>query len=216
MNCDYMTLFLHDYVDGYLSTEQANLISSHIQCCSACQEKCQQIQAQKHDLAQLPCPQLTADFTHQALKNVKLHYADKLSPAKKNKYQQYYLTMAASFVLVCVLAFTLSGSPTDPLNEPVKMALNHQEQVNLVFNAPKELKNVQFTVILPAEIEMLGHPGKRQVIWSGKLQAGRNLLSIPVLTTPTYTGILTTKLEYENNSKTFKVPMKIKPGKNVT
>ena len=206
MKCEYINLFIYDYMDNYLSEEQSHIVEIHIKTCINCRQKIKQARCQKEELANLISPGLSAEFTEKAFQNVEAHFM--VGKTKALKKSAYYFSMAASILFASVVAFLLPNSSVNktPI-DPLVMPLNQQE-VNMVFNTPKKLQNVQFTVILPDNIEMLGHPGKRHVIWSGALNAGPNLLSIPILTRHSFSGILTTKLEYENNSKTFNVSMK--------
>jgi len=206
MKCEYINLFIHDYMDNYLSEEQSQIIEIHIKTCINCRQKIKQARCQKEELINLMTPDLSDEFTERALQDVETHFLR--SKTRALKKSAYYFSMAACILFVSVAAFLLPNhSVNSTSNDPLVISFNQQE-VNMVFNTPKELQNVKFTIILPRNVEMLGHPGKRYVIWSGALNVGPNLLSIPVLSRHSFSGILTTKLEYEKNSKTFNVNMK--------
>jgi len=210
MKCDYVNLFLYDYVDGYLPSAQRNLIHNHLLSCQQCANTVLEQQELTRSLQSLAMPELPEEFNEHAL----THAVNFHENTQKTKYFSITnMAIAASVFFAATTGFLLTQQPTQtPLVEMVAENKNevHGEHLNLVFNSPKALSNVTFTVILPENVEMMGHPGKKRVVWSSQLQAGQNLLSLPIIAKEKSTGTLITIIDYENNSKMFEVKLKNK------
>jgi ketosteroid isomerase-like protein len=82
-----------------------------------------------------------------------------------------------------VLAPVGTGLPGPAADNPaptVALAPGRTESVRLAFDAPKRLEGARLTMRLPENFELAGHPERRELTWTTELEAGRNLLELPV------------------------------------
>jgi len=220
MKCDYTNLFIHDYVDGYLSADQAAMVHKHIAHCNDCTSYERDVRKLKTSMMSMPDVPLSHELFYQAMMNAKDKVTEQQAPVApvvelKRKRQPYMFALAASIVFATISSFLLtSQSPQTSLplqshttnNTTVASAdAFPSEQVNLVFNSPSSLENVTFTVSLPNNMEMRGYPGSQQVSWKANLQAGKNLLHLPIIAKDANEGVVLTKLNYGNKSREFEV-----------
>jgi len=222
MKCNYAKLFIHDYVDGYLADEQQSIIESHILECAECKSEVRAFKQQKLALSELPTPELTFD-TLMFAENVTNIAEKKYSPEKNGVGSTVSLSIAASLLLSVIVGLLFIGEK--PNATPVEFHPNNEiftineqkKNFNLVFNSPKALNNVTFTVILPDDTELAGHPGEKQVIWTAQLIQGRNILTLPVISSnQNENELIITKINYADNSKVFEIELNAKRSKQIT
>jgi len=215
VKCEYANLFLNDYADAQLTDEQNSAIQNHIEICLKCREALTEIQGVKKEVRAIHlADNISDDFMDQAIENAIKH-------AKHNHHLQTsrstmrsklsYIAIAASFLIVFSLGFMF----IDEKDSNIQIV--QEQDINLLFEATETLANVTFTVILPANIEMPGYPGSKQISWQGSIHQGKNLLSIPIINLGTKKGTISAELQHQNKKRTFKINIKNgKPIKQVT
>jgi len=77
--------------------------------------------------------------------------------------------------------------------------------VGVAFDAGSRLKNVRFTIDLPAGMQVVGQPSMRHLSWMGELHKGQNLLKLPVIAHAGTDGLLTAELSQGSDHRTFNV-----------
>ena len=153
-------------------------------------------------LRQLPVPPPSAGFEGRvlgALRRPRFHAA-LLRPA-----------LAAAVTLAVGLAAGLSlprdsGRAAAPAAS-IDLATAEVKPVRLLFRSPRALSGVTVQLRLPEGVELQGHPG-RQLSWRTDLQAGANLLELPVIVHSGEGGMLTAELSLGQDRKQFAVMVK--------
>lgn len=215
MKCVHAQLFLNEYADNQLTEEQRQPIEAHVEQCQQCKDQLLQIIELKNQLSGIHFSDNIADTViANAINQAELQYNPPQKPVPI--YKASYFAIAASFFLILSLGF-LVWQPAQQSLEPMNSNVIAEKKLNLLFEAPKALENVTFTVTLPGDIEMQGFPGLKQVSWQGSIKQGKNLLSIPIISNKVNEAIIITELSHQNTKRTFKINYRNdKLGKHIT
>jgi hypothetical protein len=119
------------------------------------------------------------------------------------------LTMAT--VIFTGLEVRSPSARRAPETPAVTLTIDEPRSVNLVFDSRTALRDVEFTVDLPAGIELTDHPGERRVVWRAELAAGNNLLPLPLVAREGHGGQLAARLRLDDDQKTFVVDLTVVP-----
>jgi hypothetical protein len=76
--------------------------------------------------------------------------------------------------------------------------------VRLIFRSASALSDVTIELGLPEGVELAGFPGQRRLVWQSDLQAGANLLELPVLLHGAG-GVVTATLNHGSERRQFSV-----------
>jgi hypothetical protein len=98
-----------------------------------------------------------------------------------------------------------------PETAAVTLAIGEPRIVNLVFDSPTALRDVEFTVDLPPGIEIEGRPGQRRVMGRTELKGGHNVLPLALVAREGRGGQLAARLRLGADQKTFAVDLTVAP-----
>lgn len=98
-----------------------------------------------------------------------------------------------------------------PATTVVALALGEPRVVNLVFDSPAPVGDVELTVDLPSGIELVDRPGERRVVWHTALTAGSNALPLTVVARGGTGGELAALLRHGDQRKIFVVELEVRP-----
>jgi hypothetical protein len=91
----------------------------------------------------------------------------------------------------------------------VTLAIGEPRSVNLVFDSPAPVGDVELTVDLPAGIELVDRPGERRVVWHTTLASGSNALPLTVVARSAGGGELAALLRHGDERKIFVVELAV-------
>src|SRR5262245_49181686 len=115
-------------------------------------------------------------------------------------------------MLTVVLTGLYVRSPSSrraPETPAVTLTLGEPRTVNLVFAARTALSDVEFTIDLPAGLELADHPGERRVTGHAKLVAGSNALPVSVVARSGQGGQLAARLRSGGDQRVFVVDLAV-------
>ena len=138
--------------------------------------------------------------------------ADQLGQQQRLRRQMARVSgLAASVLLVFGVAFMLGrGSVSERVGPvAVNLPLGSAQMVALKIDAPKAFEDVQFQVTLPENVALKDQPNLREFAWSGELQAGVNVLSLPLVGVKETGGQLVARVKYGATEKTLRVPLTV-------
>jgi hypothetical protein len=156
-------------------------------------------------LRALPVPPPSADYGRRVLGAVRRAEVRSYAPALG-------AALAASLALGIGLSVQLGSAPdTKPRSEPktVTLAAGAVSPVRLMFRSPRALEGVTIQLQLPAGVELAGHPGRSELTWQTDLQAGANLLELPMIAQGGEGGLLTASLGHGQDRRQFAVLVKV-------
>ena len=204
MNCIDAQSRLDELLDHQLDGVTASRLQEHLEDCAACRDQFEQARTLKAMLAEMPVPVLDGATSDRLIKGAERR--------GRQRVQRRWLPLGGALAAGLALLFMASilmTPPGDGALRQVTVALEQPEQVNLAINSKAAMDHVRFTVSLPDGVEMIGAPGRRVVSWEGRLRAGANLLSLPVVAHGSTGGQLEARVEQGDRSKTYRLRMQV-------
>jgi hypothetical protein len=104
--------------------------------------------------------------------------------------------------LVLVLPTDLPTAPEAEL-ETVVITMNVEKTFRLTFDSKRELQAAAISVDLPDGVEIVGYEGRDSVRWTTTVNAGTNILELPIVVRSGKGGQILARLEHEGKQKTF-------------
>jgi anti-sigma factor RsiW len=198
MNCHDLRNNLDDYLDGRLDPRAASALAEHAESCPGCAARLREAEGLRQSLRDLPVPPPSGDLLERAVER-----AAEQDRRHQRAWSMGGLAVAASLLLAVAVGLVTQGPTTGPAGPAVVAVTPGQtERINLAFNSPSRLEEVTLSVTLPEGVELAGHPGKRRLSWRTSLEAGRNLLELPVIVRGSG-GVLRADLEYGQTRRSF-------------
>lgn len=203
MQCSRTEEQLDGYLDGWLDDDQAAGIALHVQSCPACAHALEQRQALREDLERLAVPEPDPDLFARMLANAEA------AQARRPQRAGTILTGLAAAVLAA-LALTVV-LVRDPVAAPetglpsIHLATDTVTPVKLAFSSEKPLTDARLTLRLPVGVELVGYEGRTDLSWSTDLEAGANVLRLPLVGHTAASDLLIARLDHPTGTRTFRL-----------
>jgi len=195
MNCTRARMLLDEQIDGSLEHLAEAALAEHLRGCADCSHERVSLHALQAQLAALPVPQPSAGFAERVL--AAAHAAQPAAAPSRNRLPAWMGgALAASLLLATGMWFGRQSLPE-------VMAVSDQP-VRLVFRSEDALAGVTIELNLPEGVELEGYPGQRHLVWQSDIQAGPNLLELPVQVHGSG-GVLTATLNHGSERREFAV-----------
>ena len=205
MNCNDCDKLFDDYLDGELDSIRKNSVQSHLQACSACAEKYQQLSMFQQKIRNLPVPPPRAGYEDRVLSFLHEDAMDKPKSGKHWFAAGFGAALAASLTVWLVLSPVMQ-KPEEKLElVTIQLAPEKVQKVNLVFSSPVQLKKATLRIDLPENIEIAGFPGQRYIQWTTSIKAGSNRLALPLVAKKASAGILKASLSKGEQKKILQI-----------
>lgn len=105
-------------------------------------------------------------------------------------------------------ALSVADSPAVQAGEPDSMQAVYNapidQTVRLAFHSGEPLENVTLTIQLPPNVELASWPGRQELSWQVSLDAGDNVLALPLKVLFPGAGELVAKLDTGERQKIFR------------
>lgn len=195
MNCTRARTLLEEQLDGALEPPGVAALAEHLRGCEDCARERESMSGLQAQLAALPVPPPSPGFADRVL--AAAHAAQPPVQHTSRRLPAWLGgALAASLLLATGMWF---GRQT----LPEVMAVS-DEPVRLVFRSEDALAGVTIELNLPEGVELEGYPGQRHLVWQSDIQAGPNLLELPVLVHGSG-GVLTATLNHGSERREFAV-----------
>lgn len=212
MECD--TLMIDAYLDGELSGLQTRALEAHLEQCARCQRQLLLERRWRASLSSLSAPSLSSEA------------ADQLLASAHARHQQSAFhagpwlggaALAACLALGLALGVYWPGSAQDPSGEMASE--NHSDgaapvlldervrTMRLAFNAEQPMEGVTLTLELPPHAELERYPGQQQLSWVVDLDAGENVLALPMRVLYPDDGEVIARISHGDQQSTFTAPI---------
>lgn len=203
MNCDETRALFDDYAAGSLPDAAHRSIEAHLRQCSACRHVAADEHRLRAALRALPVPEPRSGFTRRALRTARARN-------RRGLGSHHYRWFGAGFATAIVAAGVVWGgltwmAPRTPVAAQLSMALNQVRTVGLLIDAPADLYDVEVSMEVPDNVELVGFPGRRHLSWKTDLRKGRNVLSLPIVATGQGEEEMRVNLVHRRKMKTFRV-----------
>lgn len=173
MNCQDIHQLLPD-----LTAPWPAAVDAHLAQCPACAQRAEAEQMLRAKLLDLPRMSVRPEFAQR----LRQHYA----PPNRSDWKRSGAPVALAASLLLAVLLVLPGrqaTPDDPtppvaVAEPVLTA--EVRTVHLRLDSARQLDDVVIRLELPDGVELDGFDGQRFVEWTTTVQAGAQLLSLPL------------------------------------
>ncbi|OBS10193.1 anti-sigma factor family protein [Acidihalobacter prosperus] len=211
MNCPVYRRRFDRYLDGTISADDRRELDEHLAYCPACREQLSWERRVWSDLRKLSVPPMRAGFADRAIARA----VRQPSVRKPIRQRMVGLAVAASLLAGIAIGIGVQRQAQEGGAPTVQLAQG-KDTIRLVFNASKPVQGVRFTVILPAGVEVAGHPGQREIVWHGQLKQGRNLLSLPLVAERSGRGVLRAEVQYGEYAREIQVGVHVKGNRTMS
>lgn len=204
MRCKQYQNMLDDYLDGTLSTIQADKLHQHLNTCDSCTDKFSQAETILKSLKTMPVPTARHGYEKRVLQ-----FLEEKKP-QKNQQRNWFMAGFGS-ALAATLAIWINFSPVATLTpelddiSTINLAVKQSQKVDLVFNLANDLSDATLTLDLPEKIQIVGYPGKQQLTWKTSFKKGANRLALPLIAAEQQNGILIASLSKNGKTKLFRI-----------
>lgn len=203
MNCIRAQHGLVAYLHGDLTPVDNAALLNHLAECGECRSKLGFERLLRESLRALPVPTPRADY----LDKVFVHLQQVTAKRSQARYGLAGV-LAATITLAVILGPMLfNPNPMDSITR-IEMAVDEVKTVRLKFNVPHDFAKVTLSLRLPANFELEGYPGQREIRWETRLTEGVNVLSLPVIARLPIDGVVIASIIGKNKTKQFKFYMR--------
>ena len=134
-----------------------------------------------------------------------------LRHSRENQRRRRHWGMTAAAALFLPLLISLMML-VQPVRDDVAMqrfkSINQPQQLKFVVNAKESHEHVTFSIKAPAQWTIYGYQGS-QLSWNGRLKAGSNLLSIPLIAHKAVAGTLVVTISHKDAVKEYRIPVDV-------
>ncbi|AXS84297.1 zf-HC2 domain-containing protein [Marinobacter sp. Arc7-DN-1] len=212
MSCNEIRVNLPAYIRNELSAAEHDRVAQHLAAC----EECNEVLASEHVLNDtlqerfvIPAPSpdfqervfaaargnADAGWSHSVLGGA-IAAALALGVGLGVLLQPAGVTEDAASIAAG--SDVVAEKPEEPIAVPV------DKTVRLAFRSGEALENVTLTLKLPPHVELASWPGQREFSWQVSLEAGENVLSLPLKLLFPGMGELVARLDTGDRQKTFR------------
>jgi hypothetical protein len=194
---------LDDYLDGRLAAAERAQVEMHLDRCRECQGRLADVRDMLDRLHRMPVPEPDMRLFHQAIASARAMDEER-NAHRRRRWRNAGWALAAGVVLMIVLNAPLPNRGHVGDGVPgLTIALHEVREVSLAIDSPRHLDNAVFSVSLPEGIELAGYPGQREITWTGHLEAGSNLLVLPLKAEAGKGGAIVTSVSHVDHRSTF-------------
>ncbi|MEQ5816939.1 zf-HC2 domain-containing protein [Marinobacter sp. NFXS11] len=225
MSCNEIRVDLPAYINNELSALARDRVQGHIAVCPACSEWLASERALNRALQeQFSVPEPSPDFHSRVLSSAR----GEAKPESGWSHGALGGAIAAALALGIGLGFLFQPDRVTDSGRPVVVSSENatenlasgiaepvEKTVRLAFRSGEALENVTLTLELPPNVELASWPGHRELSWQVSLNAGENVLSLPLKLLFPGAGELVARLDTGDRQKTFRAPIPEYPQRPV-
>jgi hypothetical protein len=230
MDCNEVEIQLDDYLDhscgsrGSIDDRTAAAIAMHVQGCPDCEAELERRYGLLNDLRSMPVPAPTADFFEKSVSAAVAADADPAALADSSAHNRRrddarrpystVITGLAAAMLVAVLLGSVvfappTGSAPDSGFPSISLATDTVTPIKLAFSSEKALADARLSLTLPVGVELMGYDGRSDFSWTTDLEAGTNVLRLPLVGRMAANDLLVARLEHSSGTKTFRLQVTV-------
>lgn len=201
MNCENVATLLDEQANGTLDPACWVEVADHLAHCEDCEDAwyaLQKLRVRRAAPTPPPRPELFAE-TMALAANQPTHSTNR-----------FWLgttvggVVAAAFAWAFIVFGPVSSPQTDSQNTAaLTVALHETRSVDVAINSPEAVKDAHIRVLLTGAVSLVGFESQSEIHWLTDLDAGINMLSLPVTMEAVEGGQLFVEIEYADHQKTF-------------
>jgi hypothetical protein len=212
MNCTDVRPRLDALVLGELSRDQADALLRHIEGCAGCAGAKAEAEKLFAALRSMPVPPMRSGFAEAALARAVAHGESRrpqrhvgqgpqghpMAAGRWRRPAAWLGALAAGILAFAVLGPSRLPEPpiTSPETAPLRLALYDPREIAIAIDAGEAVVGARLTVRVTGGISLFGFGDARELHWESDLDAGTNLLPLPVIAHSLEQGLLTAVVEH--------------------
>lgn len=209
MNCQDAQHYIYDYLDRDLSASAHAEMDVHLSGCDICREAINEEQSLRALLTGLPVEPASEGFIERALQ-IAQEVAAPSQVIHSQHRRGFILGFSSAAVAGLVLWLVVGLLPIENKVEQdglqhVQIVLHETHNLKLAFYSKQARIGATISIDLPTNVELVGFPDKRNLVWAANLTEGDNVLTLPIKALAINSGELVAKIEYGKQAKTLKV-----------
>lgn len=206
MNCTQAKALLEARLDGEDAGDSE--LDAHLSACPHCQALAAESDQLRRALVELPVQGPRPGFADRVLAG-----ATSGQTARPKHRVWPWSAVAAGLVAGLALGVLLGGQywpgNSGPQSSVQLVAGAGAQPVKLVFEAPRALSGVELTLEMEGQVEIDGYSGERSLSWRTDLDAGKNLLTLPMRPTGSGDGVVVARLRHDGMERTYRVQVNV-------
>jgi hypothetical protein len=210
-DCQLARQHIDDLLDGYLPQAEAAATALHIGACGACAAHRQAAEEFRAALRRMPAPEPPAGFADAALAAAARQHASASiawrQPRARRRpwgapWQRLEVWAGAAIGAAVAMALMVAlwgvPQPGELRLEPadVRVVMYEAREIGVAIDAGTAMPGATLTVFVEGGIDLVGFGERREVRWQTDLDAGTNLLSLPIIAHSLQDGRLTALVEH--------------------
>ncbi|QSP95965.1 zf-HC2 domain-containing protein [Marinobacter salinisoli] len=218
MTCREIRVSLIAYLNNELPAERNKTVAQHLRGCASCHSLMESEQTLRDVLRHRnPIPPASSGFEARVLAA-----ATKQTAGTTGGWSHRVMggAVAAALAMGISLGVFMGGDQSQ--SDSAAIAASQQAQVGqpenvqpvygepveqtvrLAFHSGEPLENVTLTIQLPPNVELASWPGRQELSWQVSLEAGDNVLALPLKVLFPGAGELVAKLDTGDRQKIFR------------
>lgn len=220
MNCHLFHVLLDDHLDASLDAETEADMLSHAAACADCGALRSSERQLRRAFRELPVPAPAPGYADRVLAAALAAHSSDQPPAISRRNAPSLGFWATGGALAAGLALAVAlWSTREPATAPTEVPsyvlpvahvpppeTRSVQPVRLLFHSASALEDVTIEIDLPDGAELRGYPGQQRLTWTSDLNAGANLLELPVVLRGPG-GVLTATLNLGAERRRFAVQL---------
>jgi hypothetical protein len=225
-NCPLAPQRLDDLLDGYLPPAEAAAAEAHLAACDACASALRATRAMRGALRHMPTPRMRPGFADAALAAAaRTHTPAPLAApttgrargrrAWGRRWQRVEVWTGATLGAAAAAALMVvlwgvpqrDAAPDGPAG--VRLALYESRDIGVAIDTETALAGATLTIFVDGGIDLVGFGERREIRWQTDLDAGTNMLSLPIIAHSLEDGRLTALVEHGAKSQRIEVKVRV-------
>ncbi|MEM8765897.1 MAG: hypothetical protein AAGE43_00515 [Pseudomonadota bacterium] len=197
----------------------AAAMALHVQGCPSCTNELEARQTLRDDLKALPIaaaePELMTRLMNEAISAGETvreqNQKRRAIPRRGAAISALAATVLAAWLLVTLVTAPppVQDAPEAPALPQITLAADTVTPVKLAFSAEEALADAELSLSLPVGVELVGYDGQSDLSWQTTLEAGTNVLRLPLVGRTAGTDVLIARLSHPKGTKTFRLKVAV-------
>lgn len=218
-DCTQARAALDELLDGDLPHDVAAAMARHVAGCPGCAAEQAAITALREALRQMPVPAPRPGFVEAALAAAARQAPAPSTPTPRGRgfapWRRLEIwagaTLGAAAAAALMAIFLDAPGPIEvPAKPPgVRLTLFEAREIGLAIDTATALPGATLTILLEGGIDLVGFAERREVRWQADLDAGTNMLSLPIMAHSLEAGRLTALVEHGDKTQRIAVDVRV-------
>lgn len=228
LDCTLVRQRLEDLLDGYLSATDSAAVELHLARCRGCTAERAAIESLRGELQALPVPEPSPGFAAAALaaaarsnvqaaateRGFQAWPAGRWAPRRRLElWMGAALGAAATAVFMALLSGVAQREPPPGIEVPsgIRLALHEVREIGVAIDVDAAVSGAVMTVLVQGGVDLVGFGEQREISWRTDLDAGTNMLSLPIIAHSMEGGRLTALLRHGDTTRRVDLSVSVAP-----